>query len=277
MKLDYFSLLSPEPVQLPGVGGIKSPTLREVARLSYPIYLTYINLFLMNKDAYYQTLDRLGELYFEQYSETEKETVLKIRAEYEVLPSDQQRQISFFHIIRFDSVFCGFLCKALQFFLTQDVAYDHEKRLFLLYDAPPDGSESRPAVGCIHIGNYDEVIRLILQRVNAVPADNTADKTKIKNKTAERLLEKIKKGNLSKQQKESKKMELGNLVSALASHSHSLNMVNIWDLTMYQFQDQFLRKRIGDIYDIQCMSIAHWGNPEGKFDDTQWFSTIYEN
>lgn len=31
MKLTYFELLSPDPVQIPSVGGIKSPTLREIS------------------------------------------------------------------------------------------------------------------------------------------------------------------------------------------------------------------------------------------------------
>ena len=38
MKLTYFELLSPDPVQIPSVGGIKSPTLREISSLGPRTY-----------------------------------------------------------------------------------------------------------------------------------------------------------------------------------------------------------------------------------------------
>ena len=38
MKPGYFELLSPDPVQVPSVGGVKSPTLREISSLGYNTY-----------------------------------------------------------------------------------------------------------------------------------------------------------------------------------------------------------------------------------------------
>lgn len=36
-----------------------------------------------------------------------------------------------------------------------------------------------------------------------------------------------------------KDMELPNLVTAVAVQSNSINFINIWDLTIYQFYEQF--------------------------------------
>ena len=69
-------------------------------------------------------------------------------------------------------------------------------------------------------------------------------------------------------------MELGNIISAVANKSQSLNILNIWDLTVYQLWDCFSRLSNNSIYDIQSMSVAAWGNKDNYFDATAWFKRI---
>ena len=76
------------------------------------------------------------------------------------------------------------------------------------------------------------------------------------------------------QKKEDKKLELANLISALASHSMSLNMSNIWNLTIYQLYDQFERQQIEDSYRSSLRSVSIWGDKDNKFDNTLWFTHI---
>ena len=89
-------------------------------------------------------------------------------------------------------------------------------------------------------------------------------------------MKKLQKGReeKAKNTKVDKNMELGNIVSAVANKSHSLNIANIWNLTVYQVWDCFARLSTNNIFDIQCMSVAAWGNSSNTFDATTWFKTI---
>lgn len=89
-------------------------------------------------------------------------------------------------------------------------------------------------------------------------------------------MEKLKKGReeKAKQTKADKNMELGNIISAIANKSQSLNILNIWDLTIFQLWDCFSRLSNNNMYDIQSMSVAAWGDKDNHFDATAWFKRI---
>ena len=61
------------------------------------------------------------------------------------------------------------------------------------------------------------------------------------------------------------------MVSALAVQHNSLNLSNIWDLTVYQLYDQFFRQNNKNQLDIHAMNYAGWG---GEFDPTSWFRAL---
>ena len=90
------------------------------------------------------------------------------------------------------------------------------------------------------------------------------------------IIKKLQKGRAekAKQTKADKNMELGNIISAVANKSQSLNIINIWDLTVYQLWDCFSRLSNNSIYDIQSMSVAAWGNKDNYCDATAWFKRI---
>ena len=184
--------------------------------------------------------------------------------------------INFFNIIISDESFKNTICDALNFFMDNLVIFDETNNFFLLYNKSLN-SDNTQLMGAITAENYLEVADIILQRNNIKSNDNEYTNTKPKNKIAERLLNKIKNGRKKILTKGDKKMELANIVSSLASHHNSINIINIWDLTIYQLYDQFCRQRFDDSYKIQSMSIAHWGDSNGKFDDSMWFSIIHEN
>ena len=89
-------------------------------------------------------------------------------------------------------------------------------------------------------------------------------------------MKKLQKGRKSaaKQSKEDKNMELGNILSAVANKSQSLNILNIWDLTVFQVWDCFARLSSNSIYEIQSMSVAAWGNKDNTFDASAWFKRM---
>lgn len=89
-------------------------------------------------------------------------------------------------------------------------------------------------------------------------------------------MKKIQKGRTEKSNTKTidNNMELGNIISAVANKSHSLNILTIWDLTVFQLLDCFSRLSNNSIYDIQSMSVAAWGNKDNYFDATAWFKRI---
>ena len=78
----------------------------------------------------------------------------------------------------------------------------------------------------------------------------------------------------AKQTKSDENLELGNIISAVANKSQSLNILNIWDLTVFQVWDCFSRLSNNSIYAIQSMSVAAWGNKDNSFDAAAWFKRI---
>ncbi len=69
-------------------------------------------------------------------------------------------------------------------------------------------------------------------------------------------------------------MELGNIISAVAGKSQTLNLLNIWDLTVFQLWDSFFRLSSNNLYAIQSMSVAAWGDKDKHFDAASWFRRI---
>lgn len=276
MKLDYFSLISPAPVKIAHIGSIISPTLRDISELTYPVYSSYINILLLDLKIYYEKLDKSSEQYFLGMNDEEKDLIIKIKSEYESLSEEDKSKITFFDLIKFDKYMIESLSNALNFFMLETVVYIHEDNVFAVYDGTLDKDNQPIITGYIHRNNYYDCIDLILQRIN-VSKEITIENAKVKNKTAEKILAKLQKAVNGKKQKVDKKIELGNIISSLSSHHNSINIINIWDLTVYQLYDQFARQRFEDSYNITSMSVAAWGNKDKKFDDTLWFTTINEN
>ncbi len=102
------------------------------------------------------------------------------------------------------------------------------------------------------------------------------DLTNIKNKKALEIAKKLKQGRAQKNAaaKPDDDMELGNIISAVAGKSQTLNLLNIWDLTVFQLWDSFFRLSSNNLYAIQSMSVAAWGDKDKHFDAASWFRRI---
>lgn len=273
MKLDYYTLLSPTPVFLTHVGHIKSPTLLEISNITYRVYNTYINILLMTIDKYYEMINE-NSSYFDKYNEEEKDIILNIKNKYDSSTEEEKSELSFFNIFIYDKNFCHIMQQLLNFFFVEDVVYDPTRSVFLIQNGAVDNNGNTLITGIINNDKYDTVVDVILQ-LTKTERSITEDKTaKVKNKIAERLLQKMKNANQKKKKIEDKKYELPNLISALATHSSSLNIINIWNLTIYQFYDQLSRQRLDDTYSSSIRSVSVWGDKDNKFDDTLWFTQM---
>lgn len=248
MKLNYFDLLSPAPVYIPKVGGIISPTLKEISSIGINTYQYYLSVMNMDLKSYFTMMNR-PDL-------------------YEAFSNEEKSQLNLFDLLIRNEQSALLLKDILNFFIKETVVYSPINRCLSVMD-------NEKIIGIITKEVYPQVCDLICQR-NCVKSAQNEDMSKTKSKKALEIMEKLQKGRAekAKQNNEDKNMELGNIISAVAGKSHSINLLNIWDLTVFQIQDYFLRLSNNSIYDIQSMSVAAWGNKNNSFDATAWFKRI---
>ncbi len=248
MKLNYFELLSPEPIQLPGTGGILSPKLRDIASIGYSTYQYYLTILLMDVKTFF--------------------TIIGLAENYDLLSDEEKTQLNIFELLLANHESATLLQNVLNFFIKEDVLYSPEQSCYMVM-------EDNNNIGIISKENYPQICDIIYQR-NYIKSNREEDLSKAKNKKALEIMKKLQKGRSQKNSrtKTDQNMELGNIISAVANKSQSLNILNIWDLTVYQIWDCFSRLSNNSIYDIQSMSVAAWGDKDHHFDATTWFKRI---
>lgn len=247
MKLELFDLLSFEPAVLSNVGSIRSPLLKDIAKIRCSTYQSYISLLLLTPKMYYEMSGKKEEV-----------------------PPD----LSVYDLITSDETMYKAVEAALDFFFCEKVVYQPEHRMFFTYSGAAGPYGDPLPTGIIHRDIYSQVCDLILQQ-NYIQKKEE-DLSEIKNKRALSIAMKLQRGREAKQTKarSNQNMELGNIISAVAAKHESLNPLNIWDITVYQLWDTFYRLCSNNILAIQSMSVAAWGDKEKQFDASGWFQRI---
>lgn len=248
MKLEYFDLLSPDPIYIQNVGGIISPKLKDISSIGINTYQYYLTILLMDPKTYFNIIGRQEQ--FESLSEQDK------------------AQINIFDLLTIDDDSIDLLQTVLNFFIKEDVVYSMKHKKFFVH-------KDNEVIGMIAKETYPQVCDLICRR-NYIKSNQDENLLKVKNQKALEIMKKLQKGKSkkAKQTKTDKNMELGNIISAVANKSQSLNILNIWDLTVYQVWDCFSRLSNNNLYHIQSMSVAAWGNKDHSFDAAAWFRRI---
>lgn len=252
MKLDYFDLISPDPIPIQNIGHLLSPTLRQISEIGINMYNYYLSIVLMTP-----------KLFF---------SMLKQQDQFENLSDEEKESLNIFNLFISNEETKELLRKTIDFFIDEDVISYQPENCFIVTKDIENLQEN--IVGIINRENYSQVCDLICQ-LNNIKSKEIEDLSKAKGKALE-ILKKIQKGRTEKQKnnKSDKKMELGNVISAVANKHPSLNIINIWNLTVCQLWDTFARLTNNSIYDIQSMSVAAWGDKENHFDSTAWFRRI---
>lgn len=251
MKLSYFELLSPDPIQIQKVGGIISPKLKDISKIGINTYQYYLTILLMDLKTYF--------------------TMIQQEEQFQLLSDEDKAQMNVFDLLTMDDKSAELLQNVLNFFIEEDVIWSSQNHAFLIHN-------DENVIGIITKEIYPQICDLICQR-NCIKSNQEEDLSKVKSKKALEIMKKLQKGKAEKAKatKTDKNMELGNIISAVANKSQSLNIINIWELTVYQVWDCFSRLSNNSIYDIQSMSVAAWGNKDNYFDATAWFKRIDTN
>lgn len=248
MNLSYFELLSPYPVYIKNVGRIISPTLKDISSIGYDIYQYYLSILTMDLKRYLSEISMIEK--------------------YNLLTDEEKSKISIYDMLILNKETLELLLSILNFFIKEDVLYSSDNHCFII-------KENNNVIGNITRDNYSQICDLICQR-NCIKSKVNEDLSKIKSKKALEIMKKLQKGRneKTKQTKLDKNMELGNIISSVANRSKTLNILNIWELTIFQLYDCFSRLSNNNIYDIQSISVAVWGDKDNHFDATSWFNKI---
>ena len=149
------------------------------------------------------------------------------------------------------------LTDALRFFLGEEVEY-----------VPADRCYRTESDGIITRETFDDMTPVIMQ-INCVKQRRETAKT-FANAKAQKIFEKIQKAREEqKRGSADPNFTLSNIISKLSSKHPSLNLLNVWDLTIYQLYDQFACVCTNNQLDVVGLRWAAWGKED--FDFTQWY------
>ena len=309
MKLDHFTLISRKPLKVSNIGSIKPIFLHEIEDITIHVYNNFLSILMLDIDTYYKWMEKEDD-YFRYYSQEQKQKVLDVKKQYEELDTEEKLSVSFYDLLMYDELLiCSFI-EAFDFFFEEEVDFvvngneiTDAQFSFITYnkiDTPQkiklnNGNEystiktNRELVGVINRSNFKDVVDIILQR-NSVQREEeitAEDLTKVKNKNkVMQLMEKMKKGQKQLDKTREKKREekgiasdteLANIISCVAAKNHNgLNMINIWDMTIYNLYEQFKLIRENNMHDAETLSVFVWGDESNKFDIDGWFKEKFK-
>lgn len=261
MNLDYATLISPFSLYLENIGHIRPIRLKDIwlPEVTYKTYSLYLSLMLMKPLSYFEQINP------------------DLHEQYNAMSDEDKSIISMFNIIANDQKLREQYCKALSFFMDETVLWDAAYNVFITCSRVDNKTaDSLTPIGAISEQHFAEVCDVILQLNGVDRNEEQFDEKKVKNKYALEVLRKLKKGiqTMKKKNKHDPKMELPNLISAISCKHNSINLTNIWDLTVYQLYDQFHRLQINNVYNIKSMSLAAWGDKNNTFDYSEWYKNI---
>lgn len=254
---DKHTLICGIPANIRGVL-VRQPTLHEILRvLGYDKYSGYLYLLGITVEQFMESMDK-----------DEIGGGKEIAAAYQRLTDEQRAQIHRLDLLLAEPSWRGILMDALSFFICGELDFDLQHgdlyvvtdnnrvlmdndlfdrvRNFVFQAARLKHEESKPA------GFVNKAAQAAYEKLQALKAEQAANTKK-------------------KDTKSDPDMELWNLIGAVAAHSRGYNLLNIFELTVYQLYDQFERINHQEYLDGYASKWAAWG--KDSFDFGGWYKT----
>lgn len=210
-----FDYLCNEPFFIQGIGHLKCPTLREVRKITHNVFSLYVNIVSYTLEEYLK--------------------LCGLEEQYNVLSDTDKQANSLFHLLLYGNT--SMLMGIISTFVADEVVFDKEKLIFQVYDGE---GEARKQIGHIGADNFDEFRNEVLKILGLKQID--IKPKKFKSKRAKALFEKIAKAKsrLAKSSERDENMCLDNMVKKYCTHNKvGINILNVWDMTYYQFMQMF--------------------------------------
>jgi len=227
--IDKLKLLAgDEKIEIDGIV-FKQPKLRNIKDIGLQVYYAYLSFLLVSAEEY----------------------LISIKRE-DLIPFFKQHNLTMFDIYRDNPYERQCFIEALSFFIDGEIVFKNGE--FLIND--------------IHVINkeiYQKILEIIAE-INCLKVNKQQET--YANEKARKIAEKIQQAKQKRSNVQSKdSVSLPDIISAVASRKESLNLLNIWDLTIYQLYDHYNRLIVEDEFDIHAMNYAYWG---GEFKAKHW-------
>lgn len=152
-----------------------------------------------------------------------------------------------------DEEYRKIVLEGLSLFFKESVELYYDNQYSFLYLGKLEENNTK----IIHRENYELVIE-ILKLQNCLKNLSSDDEFNANDSKAKEIIEKIKKSRKKINENKSgeqEKLDLMDLISVLSANGNGLNINNIWDLTMFQFNNQFNRMQMLEEYKINIRSL----------------------
>lgn len=230
-------LLKGEPIPLGRIGYIYLPSLGEITEIGYENFLKYMNTFTMNES----TIEKAEMSYYSFLVEGSK-------------INDDLKELA---------------SKSMSFFLRKEVKYS--KAINAFYVLEDNNEEQKKKTILIDEDSFNFLKKIVKLQVDIEGEDVTEDNPA--NEKAKELLRKKREAKekvaRAKQKHDhSEPLDLADLVSILSVNSN-INILQVWDLNLYVFYNQFRRLQLLDEYETSLKALFA-GAKSDKVDLKDW-------
>ena len=142
----------------------------------------------------------------------------------------------------------------LSFFVEDIFEFDETSLSFVTYKMVED---EKQIIGRIDNNNFEQ-FRVEVQYILGLKNQEEQKEQKFKNKTAKKLFEKLQKHAKEQKKKADENYTLDNMIKKYCTHNKvGINILNVWDMTYYQFSTMFNEYCNGRQCDINDMMAAN--------------------
>lgn len=252
MKIEYFDLISNDPIKFDGLCTFKPPKIEDIRRIGYQKYNIYCWALSLDRNKYLKEFNLFDSYYALTDEEKEKNTLYKlIRANYQVV---------------------NLFIELFNFFIVEDVLYDTENvRFAILID------KDKNKYSFIDESNFIDVINCLLQ-LNCMKTKEDIP-LKFKNEKARLLFEQIEKGKTENKFKNNLNLDLPHIISKYCvANKNGINILNVNQLSVYMLYDQFDELRLSRDSEIQDNIYANTVSFSdlSKYDSQSWLKNNKE-
>ncbi len=227
---ENYDYLCDEPFYLNKIGNVKCPTLREIRKKTYLLFRIYLSMIISSKDDFLKQQRHLFEARGVDLSDIE-------------------------HLSKFEILLLidkNLLSDLLSFFICHTVEFENDR--FIVFDLNED--ETKTLYGYISNDNFDYFSGEI-QKILGFKKPEEVN-PKFKNNYAKSLFEKMQHHSKKQNKKADENFTIENMIVKYCTHNKvGINILNVWDMTFYQFNTMFGEYGVGRQADFNDMLAAN--------------------
>lgn len=221
---------------------IKPKTLIDIVDLGYSVYNQYLNIFCFNAH------------------EVSKVFNTKDLTHYQYICG-----------LIFDGRYSSFIFNAVKYFLNIDIKVHESGIMYYVKDNTPI---------IIEENTFNDIAYAIQLQNALIKDESNAEVYDPADAKAKAIIEKLKKSRekLNKAKKKNGDEEQGltllELISVVSCNCNNLNIINVWNLNLFQFNDQFNRMVLLDNYRVNIRALLA-GAKQEEMEMENWMKKIH--